>query len=150
MKSADEHHQVVSDYLEAEQCCGAVLGPFTKKEVPGVHLSRFGVIPKSHQPGKWRLIIDFYHPEGRSVNDGIDSSLTSLQYVQVDDTVQQLLRLGPSALMAKLVIKSAYRNVPVHPQDCLLLSMQGIDSYCYCTCNMGQSMDGTSGLLLLQ
>ena len=51
MKSADEHHQVVSDYLEAERCRRAVLGLFTKEEVPSVHLSRFGVIPKSHQLG---------------------------------------------------------------------------------------------------
>ena len=123
-KSADEHCQVVTDYLEAEQCRGSVLGPFSREEVPGVHLSRFGVIPKSHQLGKWRLIIDLSYPEGGSVNDGIDPNLTSLHYVRVDVLIRQLVQLGPDVLMAKLDIKSAYRNVPVHPQDCPLLGMQ--------------------------
>ena len=103
MKSAEENHQVVTDYLEAERCRRVILGPFSREEVPGVHLSRFGVIPKSHQPGKWRLIVDLSHPEGRSVNDGIDSSLISLQYVRVDDIAKQLLQLGPGALMANWI-----------------------------------------------
>ena len=78
MKLAEEHHQVVTDYLEAEGCCGAILGPLSPEEVPGVHLSRFGVIPTSHQPGKWHLIVDLSHPEGRSVNDGSEVNQESL------------------------------------------------------------------------
>ena len=38
---------------------------------PDVHVSRFGVILKTHQPGKWRLITDLSHPQGHSINDGI-------------------------------------------------------------------------------
>ena len=75
------------------------------------------MIPKSYQPGKWRRIVNLSHPEGKSVNEGINSSRCSLQYVQVDDIVNQLLQLGPGALMAKLEVKSAYRIVPVHPDD---------------------------------
>jgi hypothetical protein len=95
-----------------------VLGTFIRAEVPKVHLNRFGVIPKSRQPGRWRLIVDL------SCNDGISSDLCSLQYVKVDDVVRQLLQLG---LMAKLDVKSAYRIVPVHPQDRHLLGMQWKD-----------------------
>jgi hypothetical protein len=119
--------QVVQDYLEAELRRGVVLGPFIRAEVPKVHLNRFGVIPKPHQPGRWRLIVDLSYPEGRSVNDGISSDLCSLQYVKVDDVVRQLLQLGPGALMAKLDVKSAYWIVPVHPQDRHLLGMQWKD-----------------------
>ena len=36
-------------------------------------MSRFGVISKPHQPGKWRLITDLSSPKGASVNDGINS-----------------------------------------------------------------------------
>ena len=53
-----------------------------------------------------------------------ESSLTSLQYVQVDDITKQLLQLGPGTLMAKLDIKSAYTNVPVNLDNCPLLGMQ--------------------------
>ena len=78
MQSAVDNQQVVRDYLAAEMRRGVVLGPFARAEVPGVHLSRFGVIPKSSQPGKWRLIVDLSHPAGRSVNDGITPELCSL------------------------------------------------------------------------
>ena len=117
MQSAQENPHVVEEYLEEELARGVLLGPFQWEEVAGVHLNRFGVIPKSSQPGKWRPIVDLSRPEEKSVNDGINPSHCSLQYVRVDDVVKQLLRLGPGALMAKLDVKSAYRIVPVHPED---------------------------------
>jgi len=99
------------------------LGPFEKAEVPEVHLNRFGVIPKSGQLGKWRLIVDLSHPEGGSVNDSIQLELCSLQYVHMDHVVGKLIELGPGAKMAKLDVRSAYRIVSVHPQDRHLLGM---------------------------
>lgn len=127
MYSTQDHPQVVRDYLRDELTRGAVLGPFAPEEVPEVHINRFGVIPKSHQPGKWRLIVDLSHPDGKSVNDSISSELCSLRYTRVDEVVRQLLQLGPGALMAKLDVKSAYRIVPVHPQDRSLLGMKWED-----------------------
>ena len=56
-----------------------------------------------------------------SVNDGIDARLCSLSYVSVDDIAAALLRLGRGA---KTDIKSAYRQVPVHPDDRHLLGLQ--------------------------
>ena len=47
----------------------------------------------------------------------------SLHYTSVDNTVQRLLKLGPGALMATVVLKSAFRMVPVHPADWELLGM---------------------------
>ena len=72
--------------------------------------STCGVIPKS-QLGKWRLII------GSSINDGISKELCSLQYVSVYDILPKILELGQRTLMAKLYIESAYRIVPVNPDD---------------------------------
>ncbi len=46
---------------------GRVIGPVEVGELPAVHINRFGVIPKPHQPGKWRLIVDLSHPEGRRI-----------------------------------------------------------------------------------
>ena len=124
MHSADENHQVVTEYLEAEMRRGVVLGPFHPAEIPELHINRFGVIPKSGRPGKWRLIVDLSHPDGRSVNSGIDSELCSLSYAQVDDVVEQLVRMEPGVMLAKLDIKSAYRIVPVHPDDRRFLGMK--------------------------
>ena len=80
------------------------------------------MIPKS-TAGKWRLILDLSWPDGHSVNDGIDPDLCSLSYVSVDDAARAATRLGQGALLAKVDIKSAYRMVPVHPEDRLLLGM---------------------------
>ena len=38
------------------------------------------MVPKDHQPGKFRLIIDLSATMGGSVNEGIDPNLTSLTY----------------------------------------------------------------------
>ena len=102
---------------------GRVLGPFPL-QYPTIHTSPFGVIPKRHQANKWQLILDLSHPEGSSVNDGIDPSLCSLQYTSVDDITTQILTTGRGTLMAKIDIKNAYRNIPVHPSDRHLLGME--------------------------
>ena len=57
MLSATRNAAVVEDYLKKECALGSVLGPFEKGSLK-VHVNRFGVIPKPHQPGKWRLIVD--------------------------------------------------------------------------------------------
>ena len=62
-------------------------------------------------------------PDGFSVNDGINKELASVSYTSVDDIVTTILQLGRGALLAKMDIKQAYRNVPVHPEDRLLLGM---------------------------
>ena len=63
-------------------------------------------------------------PEGASINDGISKESASVSYASVDDIVATILQLGRGALLAKMDIKQAYRNVPVHPEDQLLLGMQ--------------------------
>ena len=90
----------------------------------GVHINRFGVIPKASQPGKWRLIVDLSHPSGSAVNDGISRSLCSLRYVSVDSAVQVITECGPATLLAKLDLERAHRNVLVHPADRWLLGMK--------------------------
>ena len=92
-------------------------------EIPGAQVSKFGVIPKSGQPGKWRLILNLSSPQQYSVNDGIDRGLCSLTYISVDEAVQTILRMGRGAQLAEVDIEHTYRNVPVHPDDRPLLCM---------------------------
>ena len=63
-------------------------------------------------------------PPGFSVNDGIDPSLCSMVYTTVDEVVAQASQVGKVALLAKIDIESAYRLIPVHPQDCHLQAMR--------------------------
>ena len=88
-----------------------------------MRISRFGVTPKPHKPGQWRLILDLSHPVGLSVNDGIDEKLSSLSYVSVDDIVNTILSLGQGTMLAKIDVQNSYRVIPVHPEDRMLLGM---------------------------
>ena len=118
MDSARHHPEVISDYLSKELAQGRLLGPFPENMViPGCHINRFGVIPKGHDTGKWRLITDLSFPPDRSVNDGIDAELCSLTYTTVDEVAEMVVQLGTGTLLAKVDIESAYRLIPVHPQD---------------------------------
>lgn len=127
LASAFEKPQVIREYLAKECAEGRIMGPFTSTELPQLHISRFGVVPKSTQ-GKWRLILDLSSPDGHSVNDGISEALCSLSYVSVDDAVEMVLKKGQGACLAKLDIRNAYRVLPVHPDDRWLLGMRWEDA----------------------
>ena len=122
MPSALEQPQVVREYLAKECSEGRVLGPLLPTTLPQVHTSHFGVIPKG-STGKWCLILDMSSPEGGSVNDGIREALCSFSYVIVEDAAKGIVARGRGALLAKVDIKSAYRNVPIHPDDRWLMGM---------------------------
>ena len=131
MHSAREHPEPIDRYVREELSAGRILRLPSGGAEEGarhrgihVHVSRFGIIPKPHQPGKWRLITDLSSPNGSSVNDGVSPSLCSVSYASVDDAVRCILGLGQGALLAKFDIASAYRVVPVHPEDRLLLGMR--------------------------
>ena len=128
--SALQQAHVVEQYLSAEITANRVIGPFPVEALPGLQISRMGVIPKGHILGKWRLIIDLSFPPGNSVNDGIDVTWWSLQYTSVEKVARAAQSLGKGALMAKVDIQSAYHLVPVHPSDRLLLGVRWYDA-CY-------------------
>ena len=135
LECALQHPDTVSQYLVEEIAHYRVAGPFKRSTIPDAHISRFGVIPKNHQPNKWRLIIDLSHPASRSVNDGIPKNLCSLTtYITVDSAIQCIQLLGQGTLLAKIDIKSAFRLLPVHPSDHHLLAMDWDHSLYINTC----------------
>ena len=123
MQSAKQNPQVISDYVHHEMEAGNILGPFPPNTIPNLHINRFGVIPKKHQPGKWRLITDLSFPDGSSVNYAIDPSLCSLTYTSIEQVAEAAMKLGAGSLLAKIDIKSAYRLILVHPLDRHMLGM---------------------------
>ena len=115
LKSTNRNHRsvlhnpvVVHSHVSDEVKAGRL-----KTEATAVHISPIGIVPKT-QPGKWRLIVDLSHPQGGSINDGIDPSVCSLKYASVDEAVEVIRRWGPGTLLAKLDLKAAYCMVPVH------------------------------------
>lgn len=127
MRSALDNPEVVDRYLANEVGLKRVVGPIVPTLLPTATVSSFGVIPKPHQPGKFRLILDLSRPKGCSVNDGIEPEVCSLSYASVDQAVRIITREGRQTQMAKFDIESAYRLVPVHPDDRPLLGMKWRD-----------------------
>ena len=107
MRSSIEHPSVIDAYLQTEVSARRVAGPFPSLPFSSLHISRFGVIPKNNQPGKWRLILDLSSPEGHSVNDGIPKPPFTVQYVSVDAFIEGIMALGRGTLMAKFDVASA-------------------------------------------
>ena len=134
LHSASEHPEVIDEYLLSELKESRVTGPFAPSDIPAAHISRFGVIPKSHQPDKWRLIVDLSHPKGKSVNDGIPKSLCSMSYITTDNAISTIMALGRDTLLAKIDVKSAFRLIPINPSDRHLLAMKWRDNIYIDTC----------------
>ena len=127
--SASLQPSVIDQYLLSELEKGRVAGPFLISPIPNLHVSRFGVIPKKHQPGKWRLTLDLSSPLGHSVYDGILKEPFSVQYMKVDDVISGIMSFGRGTLLAKFDVESAYWNIPVHPEDRYLLGMKWQANY---------------------
>ena len=120
-RSAIMYPQPVAEFIQVEVQAGRIIGPL--RDIPQAHVSRFGVIPKQGQPGKWRLILDLSSPYGHSVDDGITSNFCSIKYATVDNVVQKILQPGRNTLLAKIDIEHAYQNIPIHPSDRRFLGM---------------------------
>ena len=127
LSSVSQHPAVVDKYIQAEVASHKLLlaTPIDAQtgNLETVHRSPIGIIPKPHQPGKFRLIVDLSSPHGYSVNEGVKSQFCSLEYTSVDTAALLVRQHGKGALMAKLDLKSAYRMVPVHKDDQHLLGI---------------------------
>lgn len=70
MPSAVANPVVVDRYIEEERVNGK-LQEVDSSQASYTHCNPIGMIPKPHQPGKFRLIVNLSSPEGTSVNDAI-------------------------------------------------------------------------------
>ena len=124
LRSATEHPEVVEAYLRKEVAQTRLIPIPNPTSLPWYQTNAFGVIPKKNKPGKWRLIVDLSAPQHHSVNDFIQKDTCSFSYISIDDVARTVARLGQGCLLAKADIKEAFRIVPIHPSDRLLLAMQ--------------------------
>ena len=121
--SAKEHPTVVEQKLMKEVGLGRVAGPFCKQPLQDLVISPIGLVEKS-TPGEFRLIFDLSYPSGQSVNDGIPPQLSSVVYTPFDAVTDMVQKLGSGAHLIKVDIQSAFRLLPLHPQDFNLTGMQ--------------------------
>ena len=126
--SATQHPEVVTLNLQKEVTLGRVAGPYPSQPLPNFQCHPVGVVPKKHST-EWRTIYHLSYPPGDSINDHIPKDPFSLSYVRVDDAIHILQSLGKGAFMAKTDLKSAFRLIPIHPNDWSLLGIYWQSQY---------------------
>ncbi|KAJ1130744.1 hypothetical protein NDU88_009092 [Pleurodeles waltl] len=127
LRSAREHPEVVRAKLKKEVDLGRIVGPFLAWPLANLTISPLGVVPKK-QAGEFRLIHHLSWPAGASVNDFIAGEDSMVHYVSIDEAIALVRRCGRGAEMAKSDVESAFRLLPVHPDDFSLLGMQFEDA----------------------
>jgi hypothetical protein len=112
---ARKHPHELLQLVLQELCLGRVIGPFSVNSPPFAHLKicPLNIVPKCEK--KWRLIQDLSSPQHRSVNDGILHMPTDWQLI--DDALQLIYDAGRGCHLVKMDVKSAYRQLPIHPDD---------------------------------
>jgi Reverse transcriptase (RNA-dependent DNA polymerase) len=138
-----EHESFIDDEIQKEVAVGRRMGPFDSPPFPNLIVSPIGVVTKRLST-KLRMIHHLSWPrqlsaDTDSINEHIspEDSKTVLQ--SFDDAVTMLATLsstvtvpnGKPILLCKIDIKSAYRLVPVHPDDWHCLGMQWRGKYYY-------------------
>ena len=119
-KSALNNKEAVTEYFIEETKHLAMVGPFDSSPFNNIHFSPLLVRPKPN--GKHRDIVDMSWPQGGGVNafvpdDRLDGLHIKLAYPTIDDLVTQLSKIGPHALLHKVDLQRAYRNLRVDPLD---------------------------------
>ena len=122
LKSSFEFFSDVSKAIHNEVERGHTAGPFAVPPLRDFHCSPLGAVPK--KDGSARIILDLSSPRGSSVNEGIDNQSFTVKYCSIDDALDMVHSLGPSAFMAKADIKHAFRLCPVKPAEWHLLGYQ--------------------------
>ena len=119
LPSARKFPEHITAALDKEVSLGRMAGPFHDPPYSPLHCSGLGSVEKSD--GSRRMIMHLSAPRGRSVNDSIDRSAFTLSYITLDDAAALVARHGKGALMSKVDLKSAFRLIPVRPNDRALL-----------------------------
>ncbi len=123
LKSINNLKDKALEKINKEVNLGRIAGPFDSRPLRNLIISPIGLVPKS-EPGKYRLIQHLSFPDGSSINDGINREMCKVQYTSFDVAVRLVVSAGKGALMAKADIESAFRLLPVHPDDFQLLGIQ--------------------------
>ena len=113
--SARNNPDGVRKAIHKEISKGHTAGPFETPPFEVTHVSPLGAVEKPD--GSYRLILDLSSPRGCSINEGIPKDQYSVEYSKFDEALDLVRRAGRGCMMAKIDIESAFRIVPVHPDD---------------------------------
>ena len=130
LESAAEHPSAIDDNIAAELQNGRRKGPYKSIPFPASFYSNpLGVVFKKGK-SKPRVIHHLSWPrtaDNSSVNASIFDFEVKLD--AFDKAVKMVKDIGKGCLMSKIDIESAYRCIPVRPEDWPLLGLQWNGQY---------------------
>ena len=133
LKSALSQPDIVTSKINKERAAGRIVGPFNSPPFPLFRCSPLGIVPKK-DPSEFRLIHHLSYPRGSSVNDCIPAEFSSVHYASIKDAISIIKKTGAGCFMAKTDVKSAFRIMPIHPNDYSLLGMKWQNLYYFDRC----------------
>ena len=123
--SARQNPHIVSNNLLKELQLGHTAGSFVSPPFPNFQVYPIGVVPKKHSTERRTIFhLSFPKHQTTSVNSHISPTDYSLHYITIDTAISIIQNIGQGCFMSKLDVKSAFRNIPVHPSDWELLGMK--------------------------
>ena len=128
--SAIQKPEGVNKYFKVEVEKQAMFGPF--KEPPFKEIHYFPLMARNKPDGAVRIIVDLSWPQGASVNSCVPSDIYddipfTLKYPTIDQVVECIQLLGPSAMFFKVDLERAFRNLRMDPYDYPLLGLKWCD-----------------------
>lgn len=135
LKSALENKEVVNVKIFKELQAGRIQGPFSDPPIPSIKISPLGIVPKK-SPGQFRMIHHLSFPDKKegSVNAGISDEAASVHYSGINDAILCIKDIGDTAFCCKTDIRSAFRILPVAPEDYELLGFYWEGKYYFDKC----------------
>ena len=114
--------EIVQQLVDNKIAKGHILGPFDEPPLPDMVFSPLNIIPKAGSEGEYQLIHDLAYPyNSQSLNSCIPQEEASVQYRYLEDVINMAMEIGTSAWGARIDVKHAFRNLPIHFDDLQLL-----------------------------
>ena len=125
--SAIKNPKGVNEYFSTEVEELAMVGPMDKSPFTKTHYSP--IMARDKPDGSIRVIVDLSWPIGQGVNSYVPGNLFdeiffTLKYPTIDLVVEKIRSMGPSALLFKVDLQRAFRNLRIDPSDYPLLGLK--------------------------
>lgn len=133
LNSALTRPEIIDQKIQKEISAGRVQGPFENKPFSNLQCSPLGLVEKK-EPGEFRMIHHLSYPENQSINDGIPSDESFVQYSSISDAIHFIKKCGKGAFCCKTDIKSAFRIINIHQSQYQFLGFKWKSKYYFDTC----------------
>lgn len=91
--------------------------------------SSLGLVDKSDGSKRRIHHLSYAGSDGDSINDGIPEQYGKITYSSIEDAISGIQKFGASCQLVKRDFESAFRHIPIAPQDSPLLGFHWQDKY---------------------